>query len=164
MRPVVNHRGCSHCTVDAETVVHPRHCHTPIGISVGLDSCSSKMTKVFARDRIDRKQRQSRNVRNSHTEAEKPDSRPQSPRVAWPTRVELKLFGRPFDFLGDRREWRHLEWVSRNYVCGRGKVSAVVKLGEAVPERRETDKALYMSLAMMCLVRFPLRSGREMVG
>ena len=24
------------------------------------------------------------------------------------------------------------------------------KLGEAVPERRETDKALYMSLAMVC--------------
>ena len=28
--------------------------------------------------------------------------------------------------------------------------SAPGELGEAVPERRETDKALYMSLAMVC--------------
>ena len=28
--------------------------------------------------------------------------------------------------------------------------SALGELGEAVPERRETDKALYMSLAMLC--------------
>ena len=28
--------------------------------------------------------------------------------------------------------------------------SAVVELGDAVPEHRETDKALFMSLAMVC--------------
>ena len=31
------------------------------------------------------------------------------PRVARPTRVDPKLFGKPADFLGDRREWRHFE-------------------------------------------------------
>ena len=27
------------------------------------------------------------------------------------TRVDPKLFGKPSDFSGDRREWRHFEWV-----------------------------------------------------
>ena len=31
------------------------------------------------------------------------------------TRVDPKLFGKPADFLGDRREWRHFEWVFRNW-------------------------------------------------
>ena len=75
------------------------------------------------------------------------------------TRVDPKLFGKPSDFSGDRREWRHFEWVFRNWfgflydtaedwldqaACATG------ELGEAVPDRRETDKALYMSLAMVC--------------
>ena len=31
------------------------------------------------------------------------------------TRVDPKLFGKPSDFSGDRREWRHFEWVFRNW-------------------------------------------------
>ena len=31
------------------------------------------------------------------------------------TRVDPKLFGKPSDFYGDRREWRHFEWVFRNW-------------------------------------------------
>ena len=75
------------------------------------------------------------------------------------TRVDPKLFGKPADFLGDRREWRHLEWVFRNWFgflydaaeewLDEAEVS-VVELGEAEQARREKDKALYMSLAMVC--------------
>ena len=32
------------------------------------------------------------------------------------TRVDPKLFGKPSDFSGDRREWRHFEWVFRNWI------------------------------------------------
>ena len=31
------------------------------------------------------------------------------------TSVDPKLFGKPSDFSGDRREWRHFEWVFRNW-------------------------------------------------
>ena len=31
------------------------------------------------------------------------------------TKVDPKLFGKPSDFSGDRREWRHFEWVFRNW-------------------------------------------------
>ena len=75
------------------------------------------------------------------------------------TRVDPKLFGKFSDFSGDRREWRHFEWVFRNR-CGflydaaeewvDHAANAPGDLGEAVPERRETDKALTMSLAMVC--------------
>ena len=74
------------------------------------------------------------------------------------TRVDPKLFGKPSDFSGDRREWRHFEWVFRNwfgFVCDTAEewldqaANSPVELGEAVPDRRETDKALYMSLAMV---------------
>ena len=76
-----------------------------------------------------------------------------------PTRVDPKLFGKPSDFSGDRREWRHFEWVFRNwfgFLYDTAEewldqaASAPGELGEAVPDRRETDKALYMSLAMVC--------------
>ena len=76
------------------------------------------------------------------------------------TRVDLKLFCKPSDFSGNRREWRHSrggcvanclvssttqlrEWLDQA-------ASALGELGEAVPDRRETDKALCMSLAMVC--------------
>ena len=39
----------------------------------------------------------------------------ESPRGAMTTRVDPKLFGKPADFLGDKREWRHFEWVFRNW-------------------------------------------------
>ena len=32
-----------------------------------------------------------------------------------PPRVDPKLFGKTSDFSGDRREWRHFEWVFRNW-------------------------------------------------
>ena len=57
------------------------------------------------------------------------------------------------------REWRHLEWVFHNWFGFLHDAaeewldqaaSAPGELGVAVPERRETDKALYMSLAMVC--------------
>ena len=77
----------------------------------------------------------------------------ESPRGAMTTRVDPKLFGKPADFLGDRREWRHFEWVFRNWFgflydaveewLDEAAVS-VVELGEAVPTRRD------MSLAMVC--------------
>ena len=60
------------------------------------------------------------------------------------TRVDPKLFGKPSDFCGDRREWRHFERVFRNWF------GFLYDTAEAVRERRETDKALYMSLAMVC--------------
>ena len=75
------------------------------------------------------------------------------------TRVDPKLFGKPSDFSGDRREWRHFEWVFRKWFGFLydadvewldQAASAPGELGEAVPDRRETDKALYMSLAMVC--------------
>ena len=72
------------------------------------------------------------------------------------TRVDPKLFGKPSDFSGDRREWRHFEWVFRTWLQFPSTTqlrewldqaaSAPGELGEAVPDRRETDKALYMSL------------------
>ena len=31
------------------------------------------------------------------------------------TKVDPKLFGKPSDFSGDRREWRHFEWVFRTW-------------------------------------------------
>ena len=74
-------------------------------------------------------------------------------------RVDPKLFSKPSDFSGDRREWRHFEWVFRNwfgFLYNTAEewldqaASASGELGEAVPDRRETDKALYMSLAMVC--------------
>ena len=83
----------------------------------------------------------------------------ESPRGVMTTRVDPKLFGKPANFLGDRREWRHFEWVFRNWFgflydaaeewLDEAAVS-VVELGEDVQARRETDKALYMSLAMVC--------------
>ena len=75
------------------------------------------------------------------------------------TRVDPKLFGKPSDFSGDRQEWRHFEWVFRNwfgFLYDTAEewldqaANSPVELGEAVPDRRETDKALYMSLAMVC--------------
>ena len=75
------------------------------------------------------------------------------------TRVEPKLFGKPSDFSGDRREWRHFEWVFRKWfgflhdTAEQWLDQAAIapgELGEAVADRRETDKALYMSLAMVC--------------
>ena len=54
-----------------------------------------------------------------------------------PTRVDPKLFGKPSDFSGDRREWRCLDQAANTP-------------GEAVQDRREMDKALYMSLATVC--------------
>ena len=69
------------------------------------------------------------------------------------------MFGKPADFLEDRREWRHFEWVFRNWFgflydaaeewLDEAAVS-VVEVGEAVQTRRETDKARHMSLAMVC--------------
>ena len=62
------------------------------------------------------------------------------------TRVDPKLFGKPSDFSGDRREWRHFEWVFRNwfrflYDAAEEWLdeasSAGGELEEAVPERRE---------------------------
>ena len=78
-----------------------------------------------------------------------------SPRAATggrPTSVDPKLFGKPSEFSADRRVWRHFERVFRNWFgfLYDAAASAVVELGEAVPERRETDKALHMSLAMVC--------------
>ena len=74
------------------------------------------------------------------------------------TRVDPKLFGKPSDFSGDRREWRHFEWVFRNwfgFLYDTAEewldqtANSPVELAEAVPDRREKDKALYMSLAMV---------------
>ena len=76
-----------------------------------------------------------------------------------PTRVDPKLFGKPSDFSGDRREWRHFEWVFRKWFGVLHDAAedwldqaarAGGEVGEAVPDRKETDKALYMSLAMVC--------------
>ena len=70
-------------------------------------------------------------------------------------RVDPRLFGKPSDISGHRRAWRHFEWVFRNWFgflydeaeeWSDEAASAVVELGEAVPELRETDKALYMCL------------------
>ena len=56
-------------------------------------------------------------------------------------------------------ERRHFEWVFRNLFCFLydtaeewldQAANSPVELGEAVPDRRETDKALYMSLDMVC--------------
>ena len=76
------------------------------------------------------------------------------------TRVDdPKLFGKTSDFSEDRPGWRHFVWVVRDWFgflhdaaeeWSDQAASAVGELGEAVPERRETDKALYMSLAMVC--------------
>ena len=75
------------------------------------------------------------------------------------TRVDPKLFSKPSDFSGDRRERRHFEWVFRNwfgflYDTAEERLdqaaNAPGELGEAVQGRRETDKALYMSLVMVC--------------
>ena len=73
-----------------------------------------------------------------------------------PTRVNPNLFGKLPDFSGDRREWRHFEWVFRNWfgflydTADEWFDQAANAFGEAVPDRRETDKALYMSLVMVC--------------
>ena len=62
-----------------------------------------------------------------------------------PSRVDPKLFGKPSDFSGDRREWRHFEWAFRNWFgflydtaeeCLDQAESALGELGEAVPDRR----------------------------
>ena len=75
------------------------------------------------------------------------------------TRVDPKLFGKPSDLSGDRRECRHVEWVFRNwfgflYDTADGGWTKqrmhLEHLGKRFPDRRETDKALYMSLAMVC--------------
>ena len=62
------------------------------------------------------------------------------------TRVDPKLFGKPTDSSGDTREWRHVgvfrTWFGFLY-------DSLMEFGEAVPDHRETDKALYMSLAMV---------------
>ena len=49
------------------------------------------------------------------------------------------MFRNWFGFLYDAAE----EWLDEA-------AGAIVELGEAVQERKETDKALYMSLAMVC--------------
>ena len=73
-----------------------------------------------------------------------------SPRAAnaggRPTRVDPKLFGKLSDFSGDRREWRHFEWLFRNWfgflhdaaeeVLDEA-ASAGGDLGEAVRVRRD---------------------------
>ena len=64
-------------------------------------------------------------------------------------RVDPKLLGKPSDFSGDRREWRHFEWNAAEEWLDQA-ASVPGELGEAVLDRRETDKALYMSLAMVC--------------
>ena len=75
------------------------------------------------------------------------------------TREDPKLLGKPSDFSGDKREWRHFEWVFRNwfdFLYDAAEewldqaANAPGELGEAVPDRRETDTALYMSLAVVC--------------
>ena len=75
------------------------------------------------------------------------------------TRVHPKLFGKSSDFSGDRRAWRHFEWVFRNwfgFLYNAAEewldqaASAPGELGEAVLDGRETDKSLYMTLAMVC--------------
>ena len=62
------------------------------------------------------------------------------------TRVDTKLFSKPSDFSGDRREWRHFEWVFRNwfgFFCDTAEewldqaASVPGEIGEAVPDRRE---------------------------
>ena len=67
------------------------------------------------------------------------------------TRLDPKLFGKPSGFSGDRQEWRHFEWVFRNwfvFLCDTAEewldqaASAPGEFGVAVPDRRETDKAL----------------------
>ena len=73
--------------------------------------------------------------------------------------LSVGVVGKPSDFSGGRREWRHFEWVFRNwfgFLCETVEefldqaANALGKLGEAVPDRRETDKKFYMSLAMVC--------------
>ena len=75
------------------------------------------------------------------------------------TKMDPMLFGKPSDFSGDKREWRHFEWVFPNWFgflhdaadeLLDQAASTPGGLGEAVPDRRKTDKALYMSLAMAC--------------
>ena len=61
------------------------------------------------------------------------------------TRVDPKLFGKPSDFSGDKREWRHFEWVFRNWFGFH-----LENLGKRSRIAERTDKALYMSLAMVC--------------
>ena len=65
------------------------------------------------------------------------------------TIVDPKLFGKPSDFSGDRREWRHVEWVFRDWLGFLydtaeewldQAANAPGELGEAVPDRRETTK------------------------
>ena len=67
------------------------------------------------------------------------------------TRVDPKLFGKPSDFSGDRREWRHFEWVFRNwfgFLYDTAEewldqaANSPVELGEAVPDRRETGQSV----------------------
>ena len=73
--------------------------------------------------------------------------------------MDPKLFGKPSDFSEDRQKWRHIGWVVRNlfgFLYDAAEewldqaASAPGELGEAVPDRRETDKVLYMSLAVVC--------------
>ena len=74
--------------------------------------------------------------------------------VAWTTRVDPKLFGKHSEFSGDRREWRHFEWVFRNWFGFLHDAAeewldeaarAVVELGEALQERRDRQGALHES-------------------
>ena len=75
------------------------------------------------------------------------------------TRVDLHLFGKPSDFLetdgidSTLSEYFVTGLVSSFYAADEWldqAASAPGELGEAVRERRVTDKALYMSLAMVC--------------
>ena len=71
-----------------------------------------------------------------------------------------KLFGTPSDFYEDRRAWRHFEWVFSNWFgflydtaeewVGPRQQVHLESLGKRsrIAERR--DKALHMSLAMVC--------------
>ena len=70
----------------------------------------------------------------------------------------IPSFSANLQISGDRREWRHFEWLFRNWFVFLydaaqewldQAASAPGELGEAVPERRETDKALHMSQAMV---------------
>ena len=72
--------------------------------------------------------------------------------------MDPKLFGKFSDFSGDRREWRHFEWVFRNWFgflhdTAEELDQAASAHLESLEKRSriaETDKALYMSLAMVC--------------
>ena len=69
-------------------------------------------------------------------------------------RVDPKLSGKPSDFSGNRREWRHFEWVFRNWFgflydapeeWSDEAASAGGELGEAVPENGDGQGVVHES-------------------